>query len=42
MLNSSIRYVDMTVSGASFPVKSGPEDDGKEGVLSIPQSSSIT
>ena len=32
----------MTLSGATTPGQSGPECDGNEGVLCIPQSSCIT
>ena len=32
----------MTVSGATTPGQSGPWNDGNEGVLRVPQSSSIT
>ena len=39
---SSIRSIDRTLSGATTPGLSGPESDGNEGVLRIPQSSSIT
>ena len=34
--------MDRTLSGATTPAHSGPESDGNEGVLYIPQSSSIT
>ena len=39
---SSIRSMDRTLSGATTPNKSGPESDGSEGVLRVPQTSSIT
>ena len=39
---SSIWPLDITLSGATNPGRSGPGSDGNEGVLSIPQSSSIT
>ena len=42
MSNSSICPIDRTLSGATSPEQSGPGSDGKEGVLCIPQSSSIT
>ena len=32
----------MALSGATTPGQSGPRSDGNEGVLNIPQSSSIT
>ena len=38
----SIRTIDRTPSGATAPGQSGPGSNGKEGVLHIPQSSSIT
>ena len=41
MSNSSIWPIDRTLSGATTPGQSGPESDGNEGVLRIPQSSSI-
>ena len=34
--------MDRTLSGATTPVQSGLGNDGNEGVLHIPQSSSIT
>ena len=40
MSNSSIWLIDRTLSGALG--QSGPGSDGNEGVLSIPQNSSIT
>ena len=39
---SSIWPIDRTLSGANTPGQSGPESDGNEGVLCIPQNSSIT
>ena len=42
MLNSSIWPIDRTLSSATTPSQSGPESNGKEGVLHIPQNSSIT
>ena len=42
MLNSSIRPIDRTLSGATRLSQSQPKSDGNEGVLHIPQSSSIT
>ena len=39
---SSIWTIDRTLSGATTPGQSGPGSDGNEGVLHIPQSSSIT
>ena len=42
MLNSSILPIDRTLSGATMPGQSGLGSDGNEGVLGIPQSSSIT
>ena len=39
---SFIRPIDRTLSGATRPGQSGPGSDGNEGVLRIPQSSSIT
>ena len=39
---SSIRPIGRTLSGATIPGQSGPGSDGNEGVLHIPQSSSIT
>ena len=39
---SSIWPINRTLSGAPTPSQSGPESDGNEGVLHIPQSSSIT
>ena len=42
MSNSSIWPIDMTLSGATTPGQSGPGSDGNEGVLRIPQNSSIT
>ena len=42
MSNSSIWPKDRTLSVATTPGQSGPGNDGSEGVLHIPQSSSIT
>ena len=42
MLNSSIQLIDRTLFGATNPGQSGPESDGNEEVLCIPQSYSIT
>ena len=42
MSNSSIWPLDKTLSGGTTPDESGPGSDGNEGVLCIPQSSSIT
>ena len=42
MLNSSIRPKDRTLSGATTPGQNGPRSNVNEGVLHIPQSSSIT
>ena len=42
MQSSSIQPIDRALSGATNPGKSGPGSDGNEGVLHIPQSSSIT
>ena len=39
---SSIWPIDRTLSGATTPDQSGPGSDCNEGVLNIPQSSSIT
>ena len=39
---SSIWPIDRTLSGATTPGQIVPESDGNEGVLRIPQSSSIT
>ena len=41
-LFSSIWPIDRALSGATTPGKSGPGSDGNDGVLHIPQSSSIT
>ena len=38
---SSIWPIDMTLSGTTTPGRSEPGSDGNEGVLRIPQSSSI-
>ena len=38
----SIWPIDRTLSGATTPDQGGPRSDGNEGVLYIPQSSSIT
>ena len=42
MSNSSIWPTDRTLSGTITPGQSGPGSYGYEGVLCIPQSSSIT
>ena len=42
MSNSSIWLIDMNQLGASTQGQSGPGNDGNEGVLCIPQGSSIT
>ena len=42
MSNSSIWPIDRNLSGATTPDQSGPGSDSNEGVLHIPQSSSIT
>ena len=39
---SSIWPIDRTLSGATTPGQSGPGSDSNEGVLCIPESSSIT
>ena len=39
---SSTWPIDRTISGATTPGQSGPESDGNEGTLHIPQSYSIT
>ena len=39
---SSIQLIDRALSGATIPDQSGPGSNGKEGVLRIPQNSSIT
>ena len=39
---SSIWPIDKTPSGATTPAQRGPGSNGNEGVLCIPQSSSIT
>ena len=41
-LFSSIWPIDRTLSGATTPGQRGPRSDGNEGILRIPQSSSIT
>ena len=38
---NSIQPIDRTLSGATTPGQSGPGSNGNEGVLHIPQSSSI-
>ena len=38
----SIRPIDRILLGATTPWQSGPESEGNEGVLLIPQSSRIT
>ena len=40
-LFSPVYPIDRTLSGATTPVQSGPASDGNEGILRIPQSSSI-
>ena len=42
MSNNSIWPIDRILSGAPTPGQSGPGSDGNEGVLCIPQSTSIT
>ena len=42
MSNSSISTIDRTLSGSTIQSQSGPVSNGNEGVLHIPQSSSIT
>ena len=42
MSNCSTWPIDRTLSGATTPGQSGPGYDGNEGVLHIPESSSIT
>ena len=42
MSNHSIWPIDKTLSGATTTSQSGPESDGNEEILRIPQSSSIT
>ena len=42
MSNSSIWPIDRTLSDATTLGQSGPGSDGNEGILYIPQSSSIT
>ena len=42
MSNSSIWHIDRILSSANTPGQSGPGSNGNEGVLCIPQSSSIT
>ena len=42
MSDSSIWTIDRTLSGATIPSQSGPWSDGNDGVLHIPQISSIT
>ena len=39
---SSIYPIDSALSGATTPCQSGPGSNGNEGVLRIPQSSSVT
>ena len=39
---SSIQPIDRALSGATILDQSGPRSNGNEGVLRIPQSSSIT
>ena len=42
MSNNSILLIDRTLSGATTPGQIRPGSDGNEGVLHIPQRSSIT
>ena len=42
MSNSSIEPIDWILSGAISPGQSRPGSDGNDGVLRIPQTSSIT
>ena len=42
MPNNSILSIDRTLSGATTPGQSGPETNGNEGELCIPQNFSIT
>ena len=42
MSNCSIWPTDRILSGATTPSQSGPQSNGKEGVLRIPESYSIT
>ena len=42
MQSSSILPIGRNLIGATTPGQSGPGSDGAKGVLSIPQSSSIT
>ena len=42
MSNSSIGHIDRTLLGTTTPGQSGPGTDGNEGLLCIPQKSSIT
>ena len=42
MSNSSLWPIDKTLSGATTPGQSAPESDSNEGILCIPQNSSIT
>ena len=42
MSNPYIGTIDSSLSGATTPRQSGPGSDGNEGILRIPQSSSIT
>ena len=42
MSNGSIRSVHRTLSSATTPRQTGPGSDGNDGVLHIPQRSSIT
>ena len=42
MLNSFIWAIDRTLLGDTTPGQSGPGSDGNEGVIRIPQTSSIT
>ena len=42
MSNSSIWLINKSIFGATTPGQGVPENDGNEGVLHIPQISSIT
>ena len=42
MSDSSIWPIDKTLSGATNPDQSWPKNDANEGVVCVPQSSSIT
>ena len=41
MSNSCIWPIDRALSGATTPEQSGPGSDGNEGILRVPQSTSI-